>query len=107
MAVLAGALVAFGGSAAIVAVLLAVWGCVATAAPVGWWTWLARTLPDDAEAGGGLIVAVVQLAIGLGATLGGVLFDSWGHRATFGSSALLLVVAAALARKAARVQDCA
>jgi predicted MFS family arabinose efflux permease len=102
MAVLAGALVAFGGSAAVVAVLLAVWGLVATAAPVGWWTWLARTLPDDAEAGGGLIVAVVQLAIGLGATLGGVLFDAWGHRATFGSSALLLVAAAALAGKAAR-----
>ena len=104
MAVLAGALVAFGGSTAIVAVLLAVWGFVATAAPVGWWTWLARTLPDDAEAGGGLIVAVVQLAIGLGATLGGVLFDAWGFRATFGLAALLLVIAAALARKAARAQ---
>ncbi len=102
MAVLAGALVAFGRSAAIVGVLLAVWGLVATAAPVGWWTWLARTLPDDAEAGGGLIVAVVQLAIGLGATLGGVLFDAWGHRATFGLSAVLLVVAATLAGKAAR-----
>ena len=110
MAVLAGALVAFGRSAAIVGVLLAVWGLVATAAPVGWWTWLARTLPDDAEAGGGLIVAVVQLAIGLGATLGGLLFDAWGHRATFGSSAVLLVVAAALAAQAAqaaRARDCA
>jgi predicted MFS family arabinose efflux permease len=102
MAALAGALVAFGGSAAIVAVLLAAWGLVATAAPVGWWTWLARTLPDDAEAGGGLIVAVVQLAIGLGATLGGVLFDASGYRATFGLGAVLLVVAAALAALAAR-----
>jgi predicted MFS family arabinose efflux permease len=102
MAVLAVALVAFGGTPAVVAVLLAVWGLVATAAPVGWWTWLARTLPDDAEAGGGLIVAVVQLAIGLGATLGGLLFDAWGYRATFGLGALLLVVAAALAGKAAR-----
>jgi predicted MFS family arabinose efflux permease len=102
MAVLAGALVAFGGSAPVVAVLLALWGLVATAAPVGWWTWLARTLPDDAEAGGGLIVAVVQLAIGLGAMLGGVLFDAWGYRATFGLGAVLLLVAAALAGKAAR-----
>jgi hypothetical protein len=33
-----------------------------------------------------------------------LLFDAWGHRATFGSSALLLVVAAGLARKAARAQ---
>jgi predicted MFS family arabinose efflux permease len=102
MAVLAVALVAWGGSAPVVAVLLAAWGLVGTAAPVGWWTWLARTLPQDAEAGGGLIVAVVQLAIGLGATLGGVLFDAWGYRATFGLGALLLVVAAVLAGKAAR-----
>jgi predicted MFS family arabinose efflux permease len=102
MAVLAVALVACGGSAPAVAVLLAVWGLVGTAAPVGWWTWLARTLPDDAEAGGGLIVAVVQLAIGLGATLGGVLFDGVGYHATFGLGAVLLAVAAVLAGKAAR-----
>lgn len=102
MAGLAVALVAWGGSAPVVAVLLAVWGLVGTAAPVGWWTWLARTLPDDAEAGGGLIVAVVQLAIGLGATLGGVLFDAAGYRATFGLGAVLLVAAAVLAGKAAR-----
>jgi hypothetical protein len=33
-----------------------------------------------------------------------VLFDAWGFRATFGLAALLLVIAAALARKAARAQ---
>ncbi|WP_156895563.1 MFS transporter [Massilia putida] len=102
MAGLAAALVAFGGSAPVVAVLLAVWGLVGTAAPAGWWTWLARTLPHDAEAGGGLIVAVVQLAIGLGATLGGVLFDAFGYRAAFGLGAVLLAAAAVLAGKAAR-----
>jgi predicted MFS family arabinose efflux permease len=102
MAVLAVALIGCGGSAPIVAVLLAVWGLVGTAAPVGWWTWLARTLPHEAEAGGGLIVAVVQLAIGLGATLGGVLFDAFGYQATFGLGAVLLAVAAVLAGKAAR-----
>jgi predicted MFS family arabinose efflux permease len=100
MALLAVALVAFGATAPVVAVLLALWGLVATSAPVGWWTWLARSLPHDAEAGGGLIVAVVQLAIALGATLGGVLFDAWGYRATFGLAALLLVVASMLAARA-------
>ena len=59
-------------------------------------------MPDDAEAGGGLIVAVVQLAIGLGATLGGVLYDGWDYRATFGLAAVLLVVAAGLAALAGR-----
>ena len=102
MAAVAGALVAFGHSAAAVTVLLAIWGLVGTSAPVGWWTWLAQTLPRDAEAGGGLMVAVVQLAIMLGATLGGLLFDASGYRATFYLSAGLLVAAAVLAVLAGR-----
>jgi predicted MFS family arabinose efflux permease len=69
---------------------------------VGWWTWLARTLPHDAEAGGGLMVAVVQLAIAFGATAGGMLFDASGYGATFGMSAGVLVLAAVLASLAAR-----
>ncbi|WP_434710546.1 MFS transporter [Pseudomonas sp. R1-1] len=102
MAVIAMALITFGSSTVITAVLLGLWGLVATAAPVGWWTWLARTLPDAAEAGGGLMVAVVQLAIASGAIVGGVLFDMSGYRATFEFSAGLLVVAAVLALLAAR-----
>ncbi|QRK86873.1 MFS transporter [Pseudomonas granadensis] len=102
MAVIAMALITYGSSTVITAVLLGLWGLVATAAPVGWWTWLARTLPDAAEAGGGLMVAVVQLAIASGAIVGGVLFDMSGYRATFESSAGLLVVAAVLALLAAR-----
>ena len=102
MALVAGALVAFGQSAAAVTVLLAIWGLVGTSAPVGWWTWLAQTLPDDAEVGGGLMVAVIQLAIMLGATLGGLLFDASGYRATFHLSAGLLVAAAVIALLAGR-----
>ncbi len=103
MAVIALALVSFGTSVAITTVLLGLWGLVATAAPVGWWTWLARSLPDDAEAGGGLMVAIVQLAIALGATLGGLLYDVDGYRATFESSAALLVMAGIMAALAGRV----
>lgn len=102
MAAIAAALMVFGHSAAAVTLLLALWGLVGTSAPVGWWTWMARTLPQDAEAGGGLMVAVVQLAIMLGATLGGLLFDASGYRATFQLSAGLLVAAAVLALLAAR-----
>ncbi|MEM8513354.1 putative MFS family arabinose efflux permease [Massilia sp. MP_M2] len=102
MAAIAVGLLIVGQSVAATMVLLAIWGLVATAAPVGWWTWLARTLPRDAEAGGGLIVAVVQLAIMLGATGGGLLFDAMGHRATFGFSAAVLVAASLLALLAAR-----
>ncbi len=97
MAALGLALLRFGDSVAATAVLVGAWGLVATAAPVGWWTWLARSLPQDAERGGGLMVAVVQLAIASGAMLGGLLFDAWGYRATFGAAALLLLAAALVA----------
>lgn len=102
MAMIALALVSFGSSATTTTVLLGAWGLVATAAPVGWWTWLARTLPDAAEAGGGLMVAIIQLAIASGATVGGLVFDSSGYQATFELSATLLGVAAVLAFLAAR-----
>jgi predicted MFS family arabinose efflux permease len=104
MAALAAALMLFGASSGATAVLLAAWGLVGTSAPVGWWTWLAQTLPRDAEAGGGLMVAVVQLAIMLGATIGGLLFDASGYRATFTLSAGLLVAAAVLAAMAGRAR---
>ena len=102
MAVIAVALVTFGGSPITTAVLLGCWGFVATAAPVGWWTWLAQVLPDDAEAGGGLMVAIIQLAITAGATVGGLAFDHSGYQATFELSAATLGVAALLAGLAAR-----
>ncbi|MEX3239185.1 MFS transporter [Serratia quinivorans] len=96
MAAIAGALIAFGHSVWIVTLLLGLWGLFATAAPTGWWTWIARTLPDDAEAGGGLMVAIVQLSIALGSTLGGFAFDHSGYQSTFTISIVLLVIAAAL-----------
>lgn len=82
-------LTALGSSVAAVTVLLGIWGLVATAAPVDWWTWVARTVPENLEAGGGLMVAVVELAIGLGSTVGGLLFDMSAYRSTFIVSATL------------------
>jgi predicted MFS family arabinose efflux permease len=102
MAVIAVTLIAFGSSVTVVATLMGVWGLVATAAPVGWWTWLARTLPENSEAGGGLMVAVVQLAIGMGSTVGGLLFDTSGYQSTFLVSAVLLLTSAFLAYLASR-----
>ncbi|WP_216362525.1 MFS transporter [Bowmanella denitrificans] len=96
MSVIAVALMFFGGWIAAVMALLGLWGLVATAAPVGWWAWIPRTLPKEAEAAGGLMVAVIQLAIALGSTLGGVLFDASGYQNTFAASACLLLVSATL-----------
>lgn len=94
MAAVAAALVMLGTRLAPTALFLAVWGLVGTALPVAWWTWLSETFPDDAEAAGGLMVAVIQLAITLGAAGGGLLYDLAGYQATFVVSALLLALSA-------------
>ena len=96
MAAIAGLLILTGHSVWIVALLLGFWGLLATAAPTGWWTWIARTLPDDAEAGGGLMVAVIQLSIALGSTAGGMVFDNFGWQSTFAMSGILLLSAVVL-----------
>lgn len=96
MAAIGVALIVFGGRTVAVAALLGLWGLVATAAPVGWWGWIARTFPKNAEAGGGLMVAIVQLAIALGSTAGGWLFDTRGYPSTFVASVALLLVASLL-----------
>lgn len=96
MAVIALTLIPFGAKVAAVAVLLGFWGLMATAAPVGWWNWIAQVMPKNAEAGGGLMVAVIQLAIALGSTVGGLLFDSRGYQSAFVASAAMLLFAAFL-----------
>lgn len=96
MAIIAIALILTGHSIWIVALLLGLWGMLATAAPTGWWTWIARTLPDDAEAGGGLMVAVIQLSIALGSTAGGMVFDHLGWQSAFAMSSMLLLSAVVL-----------
>ena len=105
MAAIAMALIAFGEWTAAVFMLLGLWGLMGTAAPVGWWSWLARTLPKDAEAGGGLMVATIQLSIALGSTIGGALLDGSGYRAVFVTSAVVLLLAALLTLLTARSEQ--
>lgn len=96
MAVIAITLILTGHCVWVVGLLLVFWGLLATAAPTGWWTWIARTLPRDAEVGGGLMVAVIQLSIALGSTVGGMVFDHLGWQSAFALSGGLLAAAAAL-----------
>ncbi|EAA9524105.1 MFS transporter [Salmonella enterica] len=104
MAVIAMTLILTGHRVWVVGLLLGFWGLLATAAPTGWWTWIARALPDDAEAGGGLMVAVIQFSIALGSTVGGMVFDHLGWQSTFALSGLLLIAAAALTFLTSRQQ---
>lgn len=102
MALIAVGLIFLGGSLPAVAALLAAWGLIGTAAPVAWWTWLSKVLPDDAERGGGLMVAIIQLAITLGAAVGGLFYDASGYQSTFGVSASFLCASALLTYLASR-----
>ena len=93
-----------GGRTAAVVGLLGFWGLISTAAPVGWWAWVPRTFPKNAETGGGLMVAMIQLSIALGSTVGGLLFDHGGYRSAFVASAAVLLTAAFLTVLTARSQ---
>lgn len=97
LALIAVGLTMFASSVAIVAVLLALWGLFGTSAPVGWWTWVTRAAPDDPEAGGGLVVAVVQFSIMAGAAGGGIIYDAFGPQTEFLASAAILLTAVPIA----------
>jgi len=72
-------------------VLMFCWGFFGTSLPAAWWTWLSKTLNgNELEAGSGLMVASVQLAITSGAFFGGILYDIFGYEATFLFSAFML-----------------
>ena len=86
----------------VVAALVALWGMAFGAVPVAWSTWLTRVVPDEAESGGGLIVAAVQLAITVGAAAGGVAFDAGGAQGVFAGSSVLLLGAALVIVRGAR-----
>jgi predicted MFS family arabinose efflux permease len=88
------ALAGAGGSMITDGAMVALWGLAFGAVPVAWSTWLARSIPDEAESGGGLMVAAIQLAIALGAALGGAVFDISGPRDVFGTAGAVLVLAA-------------
>jgi predicted MFS family arabinose efflux permease len=76
------------------AVMVAIWGFLFGAVPVSWSTWLARTIPDEAESAGGLLVASIQFAIAMGAAVGGIIFDLNGATSVFATSGLVLAIAA-------------
>lgn len=78
IAVLAGALLLAGQSAAVTSVAIVLWGFAFGALPVGFQIWIVRAAPDQAEGASGLLVAAFQIAIATGAIGGGVLVDHVG-----------------------------
>ena len=78
-----------------VALTMFLWGALNSAVPVSWLNWLTLGVHDEPEAGGGLMVAAIQLAIMLGAAFGGLLLDHISIAATLIGGAALLGLASA------------
>lgn len=102
VALIALLLISFGSSPWATAILLVLWGFFSTPTPVAWNTWMARLVPGELEAAGGIQVALIQLAIAGGAFAGGVLFDGAGWWSAFLLAALLLAGSAAFGTLASR-----
>lgn len=79
--------------ALVTGLLVSLWGFAFGLVPVGWSTWLATTVTDEAESAGGLMVASIQLAISAGAAGGGAVFDLNGASGVFTASGVLLLAA--------------
>ena len=86
-------MVAIDGAVAPTTVLVTIWGMAFGGVPVAWSTWITRTVPDEAESGGGLLVAGFQLAIATGAAVGGLVFDTSGALGVFTIAGFLLLAA--------------
>ncbi|MDP2697635.1 MFS transporter [Thalassospira sp.] len=84
-------MVSIQGAIAPTTVLVAIWGMAFGGVPVAWSTWITRAVPDEAESGGGLLVAGFQLAIATGSGVGGLLFDATGALGVFTIGGMLLV----------------
>jgi len=86
----------FPGVLPLIAVAVGVWGFAFGSWLVTVSTWSGRQMPDRLEAGGGLVVAGFQLAIALGAGVGGILVDVIGILPTLVIAATVLAVGGAL-----------
>ncbi|WP_448002418.1 MFS transporter [Agromyces bauzanensis] len=95
-------LLALVGSGLVVAfVTVFVWGLGFGAVPTMVQTWMAHVAPQRLESAGGLVVAAFQVAITIGAAVGGLLVDSVGVQAALvggGIAAALGAVALSSAR---------
>ncbi|MCF2494811.1 MULTISPECIES: MFS transporter [Dyadobacter] len=94
MSIVTALLIFLGGNMILASLFIAVWGFAFGSVQVGWPTWITLAVPDEAESGGSVLVATTQLAITLGAGLGGLVFDHIGIGGTFGLGSLVWLCAA-------------
>lgn len=91
------ALVVWGVHTGAAFALVALWGLAFGMAPVVLPTNLSRGAPDALEAAGSLMVVSFQVAISIGAVVGGYIVDSYGATAPLALTAILAASTVALA----------
>lgn len=90
-------LLALAGSGfALAIVTVFVWGVGFGAVPTMVQTWIAHVVPERLESAGGLVVAAFQIAITIGAAVGGLLVDSVGVQVALIGSGIAAVLGAAV-----------
>lgn len=78
------------------ALLVAFWGLAFGGVPVAWSNWVARSVPDQAESAGGMVVASVQSSIAAGAAAGGAMFSFSGIAGVFIAGGIVMLLSALL-----------
>ena len=89
-------LILWGSNKVVAAGIAIVWGLSFALVPVGWSTWITRSLADQAEKAGSIQVAVIQLANTCGAAVGGYALDNLGLLSPLMLSGALMLLTALL-----------
>ncbi|EBF9771549.1 purine ribonucleoside efflux pump NepI [Salmonella enterica subsp. enterica] len=93
-------LIVWGSDKTVAAVIAIIWGLAFALVPVGWSTWITRSLADQAEKAGSIQVAVIQLANTCGAAVGSYALDNFGLLSPLAlSGGLMLLTALVVAAK--------
>lgn len=96
-------LVLWGESQVVASAVAIIWGFAFALIPVGWSTWITRSLSDQAEKAGSIQVAVIQLANTCGAAIGGVALDPLGLLSPLVISGALMLLTGLLVAVKVRV----
>lgn len=104
LAVSALVLIVWGSDKIVAAGIAVIWGLAFALVPVGWSTWITRSLADQAEKAGSIQVAVIQLANTCGAAVGGYALDNLGLLSPLVLSGSLMLITALLVAAKVRVK---
>jgi DHA1 family purine ribonucleoside efflux pump-like MFS transporter len=104
LAISAAVLILWGSEKMVAASVAVIWGFAFALIPVGWSTWITRSLSDQAEKAGSIQVAVIQLANTCGAAIGGVALDHFGLLSPLMLSGTLMLLTALLVATKVRMK---